>query len=66
LLKGKATLRETDGNRNPTVTAEGNEPENAGPRETRRRPEARRAKGKNPAGKRETGGKPTENPEDVS
>jgi hypothetical protein len=41
------------------ATAEGDEPENAGRRETR----GRRAKGKNPAGKRETGGKPAGEPE---
>ncbi len=41
------------GNRN-WATADGNEPENAGRRETG----GRRTKGENPAGKRETGGKP--------
>ena len=43
------------------ATAEGDEPENAGRRETR----VRRAKGESPAGKRETGGKPAGDPEDV-
>ena len=52
-VEGKGTRRETDGKLEP-ATAEGDEPENAGRRETR----GRRTKGKNPAGKRETGGKP--------
>ena len=58
LLKG----RETGGTPKGTgtgATAEGDEPENAGRRETR----GRRAKGEKPAGKRETGGKPAGEPE---
>jgi len=62
LLKGKGTRRETEGERNRTVTAEGKEPEDAGRRETR----GRRTKGKN---RRADDGKPEESlkgrPEDV-
>ncbi len=62
LLKGKETRRETEGERNRTVTAEGKEPEDAGRRETR----GRRTKGKN---RRADDGKPEESlkgrPEDV-
>ena len=55
LLKGKGTRRETEGERNRTVTAEGKEPEDVGRRENQRKAD----EGEEPEGRgRETGGKP--------
>jgi hypothetical protein len=60
LLRGREPGGTPKGN-GTRATAEGDEPENAGRRETR----GRRAKGENPAGKRETGESPRGKPEDV-